>query len=330
MSDLIFRLLLVSADQALVDRIAPVLCAYPAHLVTVATVEAGLAELAAGSSNPLYMPELVLVDERLPGLELNRLLLSTLAEGCQVPVPVLLLSATLPQWSEPEGHQLLSDIIPLDATPDLLKTRLTRALACHSAQRELEKLRTAVALDARHDALTGTLSRNSLLAALFTETDRVQRMGTPLCLILFDVDDFGHWNSRLGTAACDDLLVEVTGRVRRLLRSYDLLGRMGSDSFLAVLPGCGTANAVMLAERIRSEGFTQPFHVAGKAVRLSACFAVGASQGRTPIVVLRELENALRRARQAGPETIESAHGCPEAAPVEFFSPTTGEDLLAW
>jgi diguanylate cyclase (GGDEF)-like protein len=118
--------------------------------------------------------------------------------------------------------------------------------------------------------------------------------------------------------------------VRGLLRSYDLIGRMGADEFLVALPGCGTANALLLAERIRSAAFAEPFRTSGKAVRLSACFAVAASQGRTPVVVLRELEEALRKAKDTGPESIETASGCPEAAPVEFLSPTTGDDLLAW
>ena len=92
-----------------------------------------------------------------------------------------------------------------------------------------------------------------MLSLLFRETDRVQRMKTCLCLVLFDIDDFGHWNARLGTEACDEMLLQVTERTGRLLRSYDLLGRVGGDEFLAGLPGCTAMNAVQLAERMRAE-----------------------------------------------------------------------------
>jgi diguanylate cyclase (GGDEF)-like protein len=153
-----------------------------------------------------------------------------------------------------------------------------------------------------------------------------------MCLLLFDIDDFGHWNSRLGMDACDELLCRIVARTTRLLRSYDLLGRPGMDEFLVALPGCGKLNAAMLAERVRLGVFSIPFHVAGESIRLSACFGVAESQGRSPVVVLREAEQALGWAKEAGPESIqcfgENQHPAP--APVLFFSPTSGDELLAW
>jgi diguanylate cyclase (GGDEF)-like protein len=151
-------------------------------------------------------------------------------------------------------------------------------------------------------------------------------------MILFDIDDFGHWNSRLGSDACDDLLCQVVGRTTRLMRSYDLLGRPGMDEFLVALPGCIPANAVMLAERVRLEVFSSPFRVAGDAIRLSACFGIASSQGRSPVVVLRDAEQALQSAKAAGPESIhcfdDSQYS--SAAPVIFLSPSSGDELLAW
>jgi diguanylate cyclase (GGDEF)-like protein len=171
-----------------------------------------------------------------------------------------------------------------------------------------------------------------MLSMIFRETDRVQRMNSSLCMILFDIDDFGHWNSRLGTDACDDLLCQIVTRTTRLLRSYDILGRPGMDEFLIALPGCSSVNAVMLAERLRVDVFCSPFRVNGDAVRLSACFGIAASGGRSPVVVLREAEQALLVAKSAGPESIQCAGDFPEpcAAPVAFLSSTSGDELLAW
>ena len=98
---------------------------------------------------------------------------------------------------------------------------------------------------------------------------------------------------------------QVAARTAHLLRSYDVLGRPGMDELLVVLPGCGINNAMMLAERLRLDVFSVPFHVGGEAIRLSACFGLAVSNGRSPVVVLREAEQALERAREAGPESIE-------------------------
>ena len=95
----------------------------------------------------------------------------------------------------------------------------------HRRPRELETLREAAVLNAQTDRLTGVYNRETMLAMLFRETDRVQRIKSSLCIVLFDIDDFGHWNSRLGSDACDELLCQVVTRTARLLRSYDLLGR---------------------------------------------------------------------------------------------------------
>jgi GGDEF domain-containing protein len=107
---------------------------------------------------------------------------------------------------------------------------------------------------------------------------------------------------------------------------------VGEDEFLLALPGCSAVNAVLLAERIREEVFAAPFHMAGTAVRMSACFGVAPSQGRSPVVVLRDAEQSLQEAKRAGPESIRSAGDSPQkdAPPVAFLSPTSGDDLLAW
>jgi diguanylate cyclase (GGDEF)-like protein len=205
-------------------------------------------------------------------------------------------------------------------------------LRTHHKNREIDTLREAALLNSQNDHLTGVYNRETILAMLFRETDRVQRMKSSLCMILFDIDDFGHWNSRLGADACDDLLCQVVGRTTRLLRSYDLLGRPGMDEFLVALPGCTAINAVMLSERLRLDVFSPPFRVGSDSIRLSACFGIASSQGRSPVVVLREAEQALRLAKEAGPESIQCFSGCPDAsaAPVTYLSPSTGDELLAW
>jgi diguanylate cyclase (GGDEF)-like protein len=182
-------------------------------------------------------------------------------------------------------------------------------------------------IDFETDALTGTLTRDALLSMLFRETDRVQRMKSCVSLILLDLDDFAHWNSRLGREACDEMLCRVARRTVRLLRSYDLFGRAGHDEFLTILPGCRMADAVMLAERLRTDVFASPFEIAGDAIRVSACFGIASSEGRSPLVVLREAEQALHQAKQAGPDSIECFSNCSaaQAVPASFLSANAGE-----
>jgi two-component system, cell cycle response regulator len=253
-------------------------------------------------------PSLALIDARLPGMELGRFLASVRAESSSRNLPIVLFSDTVSEeWKDRLAEGVIDDLVAPDSAPDWLRLRVELALRASRRGRELEELREQSALDAERDPLTGASNRAALMRSLFRETDRAQRMNTGLCLLLFDIDDFGHWNARLGTAACDRLLAEVVERVARLLRSYDLLGRVGKDEFLVALPGCSPVNGANLAERMRAEVFGEPFAAAGHTVRLSACFAVVPSRGRSSLVILREAEDILRLAKADGPESIQCA-----------------------
>jgi diguanylate cyclase (GGDEF)-like protein len=266
-------------------------------------------------------------------MEMGQLLAAARAELSGRRVPIVLISDTVTkEWTDRLAEGIIDDLIPLATELAFLRTRLETVLRTHKKARELELLRDAAALNAQMDHLTGIYNRETILSMLFRETDRVQRMKSSLCMLLFDIDDFGHWNSRLGADACDELLCQVVARTTRLLRSYDLFGRVGKDEFLMALPGCSNVNAVMLAERLRLDVFSTPFVLAGEAIRLSACFGIASSLGRSPVVVLREAEQALQCAKTAGPESIQCIGDCPQPlpAPVAFLSPTSGDELLAW
>ncbi len=172
------------------------------------------------------------------------------------------------------------------------------------------------------DPLTGACDRATVLSTLFRETDRVQRMKTRLSLVLLAIDEIEPWTSLLGTAAGDGLLCQVAKRTLRLLRSYDLLGRVGKDEFLLALPGCDSFNATMLAERLRIDVFAAPFQFAARQLPLSACFAVASSDGRSPLIVLGEAERALQSAKRSGPGSIATFSECRQAEndPIAFLA----------
>src|ERR1035438_8745725 len=320
--------LLASPEPALLTAIEPVLLATGARVEIVLSAEAALAAMTAPDP-----PTLALLDANLTGMEMNQLLAAVRAEGPSRRLPIVLISDTVTQEGiDRLAEGAIDDLILRSAESAYWRLRIALVLRAHRCARELESLREAAVQNAQTDRLTGVYNRETILAMLFRETDRVQRMKNPLCMILFDIDDFGHWNSRLGAEACDNLLCQAATRTARLLRTYDLLGRPGMDEFLVALPGCSTANAVLLAERLRLEVFSQPFHVGGESIRLSACFGIASSQGRAPVVVLREAEQALQWAKAAGPESIQcfGESSQPAAAPVTFLSPTSGDELLAW
>ena len=324
--------LLASSDFALPGAIEPALSAFALRVQVELT--------AAALLNALDAPEplaLILLDEGLAGPGISEAgmeaLLQAVRSSCAGRIPIVLICDEIaPRFVDWMTGGLIDDVIPRSAPPAYWHLRIGTALHAHRLACRVESLCQLADRGAQFDRLTGLYNREGLLAMFQRESDRVQRSGDSLSLLLLDIDDFGHWNSRLGAQACDDLLRQVATRCLRLLRSYDLIGRPGKDEFLIVLPGCSPAATVKLAERLRAEVFYRPFRVGSDTIRLSACFGIAEGNGRPPAAALREAEEALAMAREAGPEFIQCFGEDPEpqVAPVTFLSSTSGDELLAW
>jgi len=150
------------------------------------------------------------------------------------------------------------------------------------------------------DALTGLWNREAFLRQLFPETDRVQRMGRPLAVLVLDIDHFARINDEFGHDAGDKVLRELGNRLRRYLRSYDLVGRSDNDEFLIALPGCNSSEARHLASRIRTVLLHRPFAAGDDIITVTASIGLAQSRGRSPLVVLRDAERALADAKLNG------------------------------
>jgi diguanylate cyclase (GGDEF)-like protein len=274
----------------------------------------------------LAFPEssILLLDTRMPGVSSGRLLATLEEEGIHRRSAIALIAEQIQDaWIARLREGVIDDIVPRHADASAWRTHLSTMQRGHALYRELEYLRETASLDVRHDRVTGCYDRETTLRFLFRETDRVQRLRTLLSVMVVDIDNFGHWNQEFGRDACDGLLREVAVRLGHTLRSYDLLGRLEKDSFALILPGCGTIDAGMLADRIRFDVFSEPFYIEDPAagavpVQLTASYGVAASRGRSPIVVVREAEQILAQARLEGPGSIrcagESSFSGPEGA----------------
>jgi diguanylate cyclase (GGDEF)-like protein len=324
--------LFASSDSSLLAAVEPVLTATGARVEIVVSAAPALAALAAARPLSLTLLDANLCSEE-PWMNIGQLLAAAHSMPEARRGPIVLISDTVTEeWVDRLAEGIIDDLIARATEPAFLQLRLETVLRTHRITREFGKLCEAAALDAQTDRLTGVYNRETMLGMLFRETDRVQRMKSALCMVLFDIDDFGHWNSRLGAEYCDELLRQIVARTARLLRSYDLLGRVGKDEFLIALPGCSTVNAVMLAERLRLDVFCTPFHLGGESVRLSACFGIATSHGRSPVVVLREAEQALQSAKATGPESIECIGDYPQPGPslIPLLTPSAGGATYGW
>jgi diguanylate cyclase (GGDEF)-like protein len=105
---------------------------------------------------------------------------------------------------------------------------------------------------ALQDALTGLANRRALEVMLAEEVARAARHGRPLSIMMADVDHFKAINDTYGHRAGDQVLREVARLVADKLRSIDKAARYGGEELFVMLPETPVAEALSVAERVRS------------------------------------------------------------------------------
>ena len=118
-------------------------------------------------------------------------------------------------------------------------------------QRELLAANGKLESLATHDGLTGAKNRRAFNEKLAEEWSRAGRYGTPLSLVLFDVDKFKSYNDTFGHQAGDGVLKLLARTVTGLVRGTDFFARYGGEEFVLILPNTDAEGAYILAERLR-------------------------------------------------------------------------------
>jgi len=249
-------------------------------------------------------PQLAILDWVMPGLDGPQICGEVRCLGEQRYVYLLLLTAKSEKEDLVKGLEAGADDFltkPFDAQE--LRARLRAGIRILELQ---EKLR----VEATHDSLTGLWNRGATLDLLRRELSRGERHGTPLTVVMADIDYFKRINDTHGHLAGDVVLREVAHRLSSAVRSYDVAGRVGGEEFLIVFPGCAIGDAVDQAERLRACINREPVETPEGPIPVT--LSLGVAVREAPMVVdanslLRAADAALYRAKSRGRDRVELA-----------------------
>jgi diguanylate cyclase (GGDEF)-like protein len=153
------------------------------------------------------------------------------------------------------------------------------------------------------DPLTGASNRRTFLEIAERELSRARRVGSPLSIIMLDLDFFKQINDAYGHLTGDEVLKIFAANVRAQLRKEDALVRYGGEEFCVLLPDVPGPGAVALAGRIRKAIAREPFDVDGLSIRVTVSAGVAARNDDGPESVahiLGRADEALYLAKHRG------------------------------
>ncbi len=215
----------------------------------------------------------------------------------------------------------------------LIAVLLTQWLSrMRSANRRLSGDMAILAQQSTHDPLTGAFNRrqgHALITQYSQTPGNAPAAAAPvLGIVLLDIDFFKHINDNHGHGAGDQVLVEVTRRLRSLLRERDAVVRWGGEEFLLLLPDSRDGGLPALAGRILQAIGSQPFIVDGKSLSITTSAGCLSSPfaSCTDIEALIELADmALYRAKASG----RNCAVCLHPASSDIDPEVLGRDLAA-
>jgi diguanylate cyclase (GGDEF)-like protein len=179
--------------------------------------------------------------------------------------------------------------------------RLREAQKLHKSEEHVRYL-------ASHDALTGLLSRHSIHLQLEQSVQKATADCSSLAVLFVDLDHFKPVNDRYGHAAGDKILKITAKRMQHMVRPEDIVGRLGGDEFIVILPGLKLeTDALKVVERIL-RAVEKPLEI-DNGVRVSVTASIGLSRfpvdGTTSEALISRSDMAMYRVKASGGNAFE-------------------------
>lgn len=289
------RLLLVDDDPGQIQQLGRLLSGY--RQLRFATDGVQALELAR-----TWLPELVLLDADMPGIDGFEVCRRLKADALLADVPVVFVT-------QHNDARIEAAVFELGAADFLAKPVAGPALRARVAmQLRLRRMGQRLISLSRRDPLTGLAERGQFDDELVLETRRARRNGLPLTVLLAAVEGLDGYTHRHGRSAAENALRHLAGLARqRLQRPADLAARHGEDVFALLLPDTPAAGAAQLASGL------QRAIVPDDELTLTVGIGVYTGEGDAAEAALA----ALAAARQAGPGSLYLAAGSQPPQPAQ-------------
>lgn len=254
--------------------------------------------------------DLVLLDIMLPDMDGFELCRAIRQLNKTKNMPIIFITSLDDVGSEEHGLRMgASDYITKPFAPAVIRVRIKNQIELYRYAREIRKTNQQLSLLAATDDLTGVFNRRQFRQLA---NDILHKDDDPCCFLMMDLDHFKSINDGFGHDAGDAVLVSTTKAWGEILRTEDLLGRVGGEEFAVLLPDTSLEQGSMIAERIRSR--TEQTIISTSGHILNATISIGLYYSDHGTEGLEEMQKkadiALYDAKKSGRNCVKVSAAC--------------------
>lgn len=288
-----YRILIVDDDEALPDAFA------------LALREAGMEAAVLREPTRILdtmaevMPDLVLLDMYMPGCNGMELAQVLRQHRRFLGTPIVFLSR--------EGDRDLQLAAMRPGVDDFLTKPIRSGHLAEAVMLRAERGRTLRAA-MQTDSLTGLLNHAHFKERLATEIARSRRNGTPLSVVLLDIDHFKRVNDTYGHMAGDRVIRTLSRLLSHRLRRSDIIGRYGGEEFAVALPDTDERDAHRVIDTLRDAFTKLEFSSAGLTFSMTFSAGIAGDDGESGAsTLLSYADTALYAAKRIGRNRVTRA-----------------------
>ncbi|MBE9567331.1 MAG: EAL domain-containing protein [Proteobacteria bacterium] len=202
-----------------------------------------------------------------------------------------------------EKSKTMLEITVEERTRDLTDTNLYLESVIEKKEIAEESLQYL----AYHDELTGLPNKNLLIDRINQSIKISSRDDQQMAILFLDLDRFKTINDSLGHRIGDELLKEVSERIKNQIRKHDTISRNGGDEFVIVLEKLKNHNeAVNVAKKVIKQ-LIEPFTINSHNIHIGASIGISIypGDGDTPMILLRNADTAMYKAKKEGGNLVQ-------------------------